>query len=109
MATMMTFAEACEKQHLYHSYYTVWIVKPDGTRIYLTHTARKSGSGLLALFTGDYDGYREALRKALREAGVNPETCPLVKKTKNALILGDLWKVEFGGTIRQEAAASNSR
>ena len=98
MATLMTFAEACERQHLYGSYYTVWLVAPDGAREYLGYIGRKSGAGLLSLLRTDRVQDRVA-----RFEGAEGVT---LKKTANALVLSNGWQIAFGGTIRQEAAAA---
>jgi hypothetical protein len=98
MATLMSFADAAERQHLYGSYYTVWLVAPDGTREYLGFTPRKSGDGLLSFLRAD-----RIQERVKRFEGAESLT---LKKTAGALVLSNGWKFAFGGTIRQEAGAA---
>lgn len=92
----MTFQEAARMQYRYHSYYTVWLVAPDGTRTEFGLTQRKSGSGLMAILRSD------AGQK--RIAGIPGVAAVTFKKTATALILSNGYKIAFGGTIRQEAS-----
>lgn len=98
MATLMSFADAVARQHLYGSYYTVWLVAPDGAREYLGYTPRKSGDGLLSLLRSDRVQTRVAQFEGAAEI--------TLKKTAHALVLSNGWRIAFGGTIRQEAAAA---
>lgn len=94
----MTFNEAAKYQYRYGTYYTVWLVKPDGTRVELGFTARKSGTGLLRLIKG------KSVQATLRDTiGPEVEYFAIVKKTATALVLSHGWRIEFGGTIREES------
>lgn len=97
---MMTFADACSRQHLYHSFYTVWHVDAGGKREYLGFTSRKSGRGLLSFVAKS-----QAVRDRLRELwGDGAEAVEWTKKTADAIHMSNGCRVKFGGTIRQEAA-----
>jgi nitrogen fixation protein len=98
MATLMSFADAAQRQHLYGSYYTVWLVAPDGTREYLAYTSRKTGDGLLAVLR--YDRIQERVKLFPDAASIT------LKKKGGALVLSNGWRIAFGGTIRQEASAA---
>jgi hypothetical protein len=92
------FQEAAEMQYLRSSYYTVWVVSPEGTRTYLGCTARKSGTGLINVVTGS--GHKKFCEVF---SGLDSNLTTLEKKTKDTLILRAGWKVTFGGTIREES------
>lgn len=95
LPTLPTFAEAAASQFHYGSYYAVFMVAPDGSRVYLGKTARKSGTGLLGYLSA---GFVQELIKAMP----NADTLTF-KKTAAALILSNGYRITFGGTIRQEA------
>jgi hypothetical protein len=91
--TLPTFSEAAATQHLYGSYYTVWLVAPGGTREYLGYTARKTGTGLC----------RPSVQGRVQRF---PDADALTfRKTAGALLLSNGYRITFGGTIRQEAQA----
>ncbi len=96
MATLMSFKDAANRQHLYGSYYTVWLIAPDGKREYLGFIARKSGAGLLTFLRGE--------RIQTRMEQFEGAESITLKKTANALVLSNGWRIAFGGTIRQEAS-----
>ena len=93
----MTFQDAAAAQYRLHSYYTVHLVKPCGETVPLGYTQRKTGTGLLVFVTG------KAVQEALKTHVPGIEGVTIVKKTKAALLLSNGWRIEFGGTIRQEA------
>lgn len=95
-----TFAEAADRQNLYNSYYTVWLIAPDGSRVYLGHTSRKSGSGLRAVVGRD-----SVIAKLEKIPGMDTAT---YKKTAESLVISNGYKVAFGGTIRQEASEADA-
>ena len=95
-AMTMTFEQAAERQHRYGSYYTVWLLGPDGEREYLGFTARKSGAGLLKFMSGT-----NTQNRMKQFPNAEALTCT---KHKDRLELSNGWKIQFGGTIRQEAA-----
>ena len=91
----MTFENAAKLQYRYATYYAIILVGPNGERETLGKTQRKSGSGLLLVLE------RESVQARMREfPGAYSIT---LKKTASALILSNGWRIEFGGTIRQEA------
>lgn len=96
MSFPMTFAEAASRQHLYHSYYTVWLVSPTGEREYLNFTARKTGTGLMKILR--LNSVQDRIKQF-----PDAETLTL-KKRADRLELSNGWQIKFGGTIRQEAS-----
>jgi hypothetical protein len=100
MSTPMTFAEAAKRQHLYGSYYTIWLVSPEGKREYIGFTGRKSGAGLFKFLQ------RDTMQSLMKRRFLDVASLSF-KKTATALILSNGWKIEFGGTIRQEASEQN--
>jgi len=92
----MTFPEAARRQHLYSSIYTVWLVAPDGTREQIGTTQRKTGSGLRAVLARPSVQERIAKIPGIEDVRL--------KKTASALIFTNGYRIEFGGTIRQEAS-----
>lgn len=93
----MTFSDACRRQHLHHTIYTVYLVGPDGEREQIATTQRKSGTGLLAVLR------RESVQARVAQLpGAATATC---QKKAGGLLFSNGWRLEFGGTIRQEAGA----
>lgn len=92
----MTFEQAAKRQYLRSSLYTVWLVGPNGERESLGSTSRKSGSSLIAIL-GEKSVQERVSR--LPEAA----TATFTKKA-DRLIISNGWRIEFGGTIRQEAS-----
>lgn len=97
-----TWEQAQQRQHLYHSRYTVWLVNPSGQRSYLSYTARKTGAGLQTIL---HNQVKDDARRAELEQimGLNLNDLSYDKKGQQ-LNLSNGWKVVFGGTIMQEAA-----
>lgn len=93
----MRFQDAAERQYRLHSYYTVHLVKDTGEMVPLGFTQRKTGTGLLVLIGG------KAVQETLRMHVPDSDNVTITRKTKTALHLSNGWRVEFGGTIRQEA------
>lgn len=91
----MKFSDAARVQYRLSSYYTVQLVKPDGTKVELGSTMQKTGIGLLKFVSSRLDKVRELIP--------NPDTVEMVKKTATALHFSNGYRIEFGGTIRQEA------
>lgn len=91
----MTFEQAARVQYRRSSFYAVFLVSPDGTRQALGSTQRKTGAGLMNLLRGER---AQAIVMAI--PGVESVT---FKKTASALILSNGYRIEFGGTIRQES------
>lgn len=95
LPTLPTFDEAARAQYRFGSFYTVFIVSPDGTRTYAGMTARKTGAGLMAVLRRDHvQAY---------VAGLPGAADATFKKSATALTLSNGYRFEFGGTIRQEA------
>jgi hypothetical protein len=92
----MDFQDAARRQHLRTSYYTVWLVGPGGERENLGHTARKTGTGLLTFL------YRPAVQERIKALPGAADA--RLQKFKDRLEFSNGWKLEFGGTIRQEAS-----
>jgi hypothetical protein len=98
----LNWEEAVKEQHLYSSYYTVWLVNAEGKRVaYCGRTQRKSGSGLIAKLR------TEAVQKLVAEKVPDVANVEF-KKTAAALKMSNGWSLQFGGTIRQEAAEAQS-
>lgn len=93
----MNFQDAASRQYRRTSYYTVNLVKPDAT-IQMGYTQGKSGAGLIWFIRGER---AQAILMAHLGEGSEVE---ITKKTATALHLSNGWRVEFGGTIRQEAS-----
>lgn len=93
----MTFNEAAAKQFRHTSFYTVQLVKDNGSRVELGSTQRKSGAGLLYCIGSD------RVQAIIRAEVPNADAITITKKTAKALHLSNGWRIEFGGTIRQEA------
>ena len=93
----MTFREATRKQYLRNSYYTVHLVGPNGQRETIGQTARKTGTGLMLILT------TEANLNRLRSLAGDLSKVSF-KKRSDRVELSNGWRVEFGGTIRQEAS-----
>ena len=96
LPTLPTFAEAAARQYRFHSFHAVFLVAPDGSRVYLGMTSRKSGSGLLRFLTRD--SVQEHLSGCAWAAAAT-----VTRKTATALELSTGHRVTFGGTIREEA------
>ena len=97
LPTLMDFADAANRQYLYSSYYTVWIVSPAGERTYLGYTPRKTGTGLMLVLQ------REEVYGAI--FGIMGTSEVTYKKSAAAVTFNNGWRVTFGGTIRDEASA----
>lgn len=96
LPTLPTFAEAADRQYHYGSFYTVFLTTvATGERVYLGMTGRKSGAGLMAILRRTYVQDHIATLPGVSEA--------TFRKTADALILSNGYRIEFGGTIRQEA------
>lgn len=91
----MTFHEAALRQYRRRTLYVVLLIGPNGEREELGRTIRKSGHGLLDVLSRDYVQERVKLLP-------NAETA-CFKKFADRLELDNGWRIEFGGTIRQEA------
>jgi hypothetical protein len=113
----MTFEQAAERQHRYGSYYTVWLLGPDGEREYLGFTARKSGAGLLKFMSSlkiqermkqfpDADNLRCTKTATALIFTSKAEVAKAIAEGRSTPTPNG-WKIQFGGTIRQEAAESN--
>ena len=96
LPTLPTFAEAADRQFRYNSFYTVFLVEvATGARTYLGMTARKTGTGLMTVLR------RENVQKFVTTLpGAADAT---FTKSATALTLSNGYRIEFGGTIRQEA------
>jgi hypothetical protein len=92
----MTFEQAANKQYLHSSFYTVWLVGPNGERESLGSTQRKTGSCLVQIM-------RQKSVQARIAQLPDAETGTYTKKA-DRLLFSNGWRIEFGGTIRQEAA-----
>lgn len=92
----MDFQTAARIQYRHNSIYTVYLVAPDGTREYLGTTQRKSGIGLMAILRRD----------SVQERMKSLPGADTARFTKHAdrLALSNGYRIEFGGTIRQESA-----
>lgn len=92
----MQFENAARAQYRRHSYYTVYLVAPDGAREEIAHSQRKSGSGLLTVL------YRPAVQERIRQLPGMADA--RLRKFSDRLEFSNGWRLEFGGTIRQEAS-----
>lgn len=92
----MTRTEAARVQYRLHSFYTVQLVTPTGEKEIVGSTQRKSGSGLLHFVCGS-----DALKAKL--SAIPGMLDGTFKKTAKAIVFSNGYKIEFGGTIRQEA------
>ncbi len=93
----MTFESAARVQYRFKTYYAILAVGPNGERVTCGSTQQKSGRGLLKALGNP------AILANIRAAVPNPDGTEIVKKTATALHLSNGWRIEFGGTIRQEA------
>jgi hypothetical protein len=93
----MKFHDAAARQYRRTSYYTVYLVKPDGTRVELGYTPRKTGQGLLALV------YSAAGQATIKIHVPDMNTVEITRRGPGGLDLSNGCRIEFGGTIRQEA------
>lgn len=91
----MTFNQAARKQYLHSTFYTVWLVGPNGERESLGSTQRKSGSKLMQILC------ETAVQERVSKLP-GAETATFTKKA-DRLVFSNGWRIEFGGTIRQEA------
>jgi len=90
------FAKAAADQHRANSFYTVFLVNTaTGERTYLGSTARKTGTGLMLILEKSYVQDHIATLPGMAEA--------TFRKTATALVISNGYRIEFGGTIRQEA------
>jgi hypothetical protein len=92
----MKFSTAARAQYLRSSYYTVFLVDPDGNKELLGHTQRRNGTGLMAVLS------RESVQEKVK--AFPWAATARFKKFKDRLEIDNGWKVVFGGTIRQEAS-----
>ena len=92
----MTFADAQQRQYLYRTVYTVWLVGPAGEREQVGTTQRKSGTGLMSVLR------RESVQT--RIAALPGAASATFTKRADRLEFSNGWRLEFGGTIRQEAS-----
>ena len=92
----MTFKQAANTQYRYKTFYTVWLVGPNGERESLGSMQRRTGAGLMAILCEK--GTQERVSRLHGAEGAT------FKKTKDSLIISNGWKIEFGDTIRQEAS-----
>jgi hypothetical protein len=87
--------QAANKQYLRSSFYTVWLVGPNGERESLGSTQRKTGSSLVRIM-------REKAVQARLSELPGADSATFTKKA-DRLLISNGWRIEFGGTIRQEA------
>lgn len=92
----MKFSDAARAQHRRQTFYTVWLVGPGSERERLSSTQSKSGVGLIRLLQ------REVVQALLKRRFADADQITF-KKHGDALVLSNGWKIEFGGTLRQEA------
>lgn len=92
----MTFEDAARVQYRRQTVYTVCLSGPDGEREQVGTTSRKSGTGLLTVLK------RDSVQAHVRRLP-GAETATL-KKTADRLLFSNEWRLEFGGTILQEAS-----
>ena len=92
----MTFEDAARRQYRYSTLYAVFLIGPNGEREQVGATSRKSGDGLVAVLR------RESVQERIKQIpGVESAT---FRKFKDRLEVSNGWKLQFGGTIRQEAS-----
>jgi hypothetical protein len=91
----MTFSQAARQQYLRHTIYTVVLVGPNGEREQVATTQRKSGTGLVSILR------RESVQARIAQLP-GAATATFTKKA-TSLFFSNGWRLEFGGTIRQEA------
>lgn len=92
------FQQAAADQYRRTSFYVVFLVSPNGERERVARTQRKSGSGLLQVMRGE---------KVQTLAATWPNMDAVTfKKFADRVEFSNGWRLEFGGTIREEAANS---
>jgi hypothetical protein len=91
----MKFQDAARMPYLHTSFYTVWLVGPNGERESLGSTQRKTGSMLIKILCE-----KTTQERVSRLPGAASAT---FKKHADHLEFSNGWKIAFGGTIRQEA------
>lgn len=92
----MTREQASKRQYLRSSFYEVYLVGPNGEREKIARCQGKSGRWLLRVLEG------EKVQARMRQFP-NCEELAITKKTATALVLSNGWRMEFGGTMLQEA------
>lgn len=97
LPVLPTYEQAMNAQYRLHSYYTVFLVSPTGTRHYFGYTMCKTGRRLLEMCAERGGNVIE-----LMGADLTDETTH--KKKGASLEFSNGWKFVFGGTIRQEAS-----
>jgi hypothetical protein len=97
----MKFHDAARRQYLHSSIYTVWLVGPGGTREELGTTQRKTCVGLMGILY--LPGVQARIKRlpGAGDMGVRKRDGGLEFTAAGGEPNG--WRVEFGGTIRQEA------
>ena len=78
------------------TFYTVWLVGPNGERESLGSSGRKSGSGLRAIL------WTPAVQARVKQFNGVEEL--RMESKADRLLFSNGWRIEFGGTIRQESA-----
>ena len=91
----MNFQTAARIQYRRHSKYVVTLKGPNGEQEAIGYTARKSGSGLLAIL------YTPRCQERVKQ--LPGADSARLTKTATALVFSNGWRMEFGGTILQEA------
>lgn len=91
----MTFERACRLQYRLHTIYTVYLVGPNGEGEQVGTTQRKSGAGLMSVLR------QESVQA--RVAQLPGAATATFTKTATSLRFSNGWRLEFGGTIRQDA------
>lgn len=96
LPTLPTFEQAADRQFRFNSFYTVFLIEvATGKRTYLGCTSRKTGTGLMSVLRRDYIQAHIVTLPGAADATFT--------KSADALTLSNGYRIEFGGTIRQEA------
>lgn len=92
----MTIQEAHRRQYLRHTFYTVFLIGPDGSRSHVANTQRKSGMGLIKIMQSDNVQARVRMWP-------DAETITF-KKYADRLEFSNGGRLEFGGTLLENAS-----
>jgi hypothetical protein len=98
----MTFEQAARRQYRRGTFYVVYLVGPAGERERLGRTQRRNGAGLRSFLR---------LPTVQMRFGKFPDSGSIVitRKTASTLEFSNGWRMEFGGTIREEASEAERR
>lgn len=97
---IMNFDKAAKLQNRYSTFWTIFLIGPNGEKEYVGFSSRKSGRSLLGFISRE--SFQERVGKFEAAGSIR-----IVKKTSESLVFSNGWKLAFGGTIRQESSAAD--